>query len=196
VRWDAACESLLPTASPSRTATPSNTASSSGTASPTPSITPSPSPVARCVIRHVVGNGSTLQPLPGAQAATSGHGLVPGLVANGSFLYIGDTTHLRVRRLDLRTGAITPFLGNGLGTGTYVGVAAVSAPVGQTTEPIMLQNGDYAVAAFARCAVVAVSQVRRAGEGRGGGGCTAGDELPPFSRSLAGDVAGVPHRRQ
>jgi hypothetical protein len=176
VRWDAACESLLPTASPSRTATPSNTASSSNTASlsgtasssitasstgtPTPSITPSPSPASLCNVRLVAGNGTDLQPLEGAQAASSGLGYVHGLVANGSLLYVSDTLFNRVRRIDLRTGAITTYLGNGGSTGTYAGELATQAPLGSMMQATILPSGDLAIAVTGRCVVVGVSQVR------------------------------------
>jgi hypothetical protein len=165
VRWAASCESLLPTASPSRTATPSNTASSSNT--PTPSITPSPSPASLCNVRLVAGNGSDLQPLEGAQAVSSGLGNVHGLVANGSLLYVTDRLHLKVRRIDLRTGAITTFLGNGGSTGTVAGELATQAPLGILNQGAILPNGDLAIAATGRCLVVGVSQVRWAARAGG-----------------------------
>jgi hypothetical protein len=160
VRWDAACESLLPTASPSRTATPSNTASLSGT--PTPSVTPSASPssASLCNARLVAGSGSSTEPGEGAQAASSGLGGVHGLVANGSMLYVSDASFNRIRRIDLRTGAITTFLGNGGSTGTYAGELAAQAPIGLMLQATILPSGDLATTAAGRCLVVGVSQVR------------------------------------
>jgi hypothetical protein len=156
VRWAPNCELLVPTPSPSLTPT--------GTRSP--SLTPSPSPASLCNARLVAGNGTTLQPLDGAQAVASGLGSVSGLAANGSLLYVSDEMHRRVRRIDLRTGAITTFLGNGASTGTFVGEVATQAPMGIMLHGAILPNGDLAVSSLTRCVVVAVSQVRtRCGRG-------------------------------
>jgi hypothetical protein len=158
VRWDAACESLLPTASPSRTVTPS--ATDTRTPSRTPSL--SPSPASLCNVRLVAGNGVSTQPSEGAQAVSSGLGNVHGLVANGSLLYVSDVAFSRVRRIDLRTGAITTFLGNGGSSGTYAGELATQAPLDYMLQGAVLPNGDLVMTATARCLVVGVSQVRRA----------------------------------
>jgi hypothetical protein len=131
-------------------------------ATPTPSVTPSPSPspASLCNVRLVAGNGTDTQPAEGAQAASSGLGNVHGLVANGSLLYVSDVTFFRVRRIDLRTGAITTFLGNGGTSGTYAGELATQAPLGSLTQGAILPSGDLAIAVTARCLVVGVSQVR------------------------------------
>jgi hypothetical protein len=126
-------------------------------------LTPSPSPASLCNARLVAGNGTTIRPPEGAQAVSSGLGLVGGLVANGSLLYVTDFTFLTIRRIDLRTGAIFTFLGNGGSSGSYLGELATQAPAGSMLQGEILPNGDLAMTATDRCVVVAVSQVSATG---------------------------------
>jgi hypothetical protein len=126
-------------------------------AAQTATPSPSPSPASLCNARLVAGNGTNGEPPEGSQAAISGLGNVHGLVANGTVMYVSDGLHLKVRRLDLRTGAITTFLGNGGGSGTFLGELATQAPLGWTQQGAILPNGDFAVCA--RCTAMAVSQV-------------------------------------
>jgi hypothetical protein len=147
VRWDAACESLLPTASPSRTATPSNTATS----------TPSASPASLCNIRTVAGTGSAGSTGDGGQGTSATLNGPHDVYVNGSALLIAEQLGARVRRLDLLTGVATTVAGSGGSSGSYLGVAATSANLGVVSSVIVLPSGDVACGSDTRCSVVAVA---------------------------------------
>jgi hypothetical protein len=159
VRWAPNCELLVPTPSPTLTPT--------GTRTPSITPSPSPSPAALCNVRLVAGDGTNTQPSEGAQAVSSGLGNVHGLVANGSLLYISDDLYGRVRRIDLRTGAISTFLGNGGAAGTYAGELATQAPLGAMRQGVVLPSGDLAMTSADPCVTVGVSQVRWAARAGG-----------------------------
>jgi hypothetical protein len=78
------------------------------------------------------------------------------MVGNGTSLFIAEHLGRRVRRVDLTTGVLTTYAGTGSSTGTYAGVAATSANLGQAAQPLLLPNGDFAVGSFDRCIVVGV----------------------------------------
>jgi hypothetical protein len=132
---------------------------SSQTATPTPSLTPSlsPSPASFCNIRTIAGTGTATSTGDGGQAASATVNTPFGLLPNGSWLYITEEVGRRTRRLDTATGVIITYVGTGSSTGTYAGVAATSANLGQVTQPLLLPNGDFAVGSRDRCVLAGVT---------------------------------------
>jgi hypothetical protein len=158
VRWDAVtCTAGLVshTATATLTPTPSVSRTASATTTRTPSLTPSPASV--CNIRTVAGTGTGSSTGDGGQATSATVNTPFGLLPNGSWLYITEEVGRRTRRLDLATGVITTYVGTGSSTGTYAGVAATSANLGQVTQPLLLPNGDFAVGSRDRCVLAGVT---------------------------------------
>jgi hypothetical protein len=132
---------------------------SSQTATPTPSLTPSlsPSPASICNVRTIAGTGTATSTGDSGQASSATLNEVFGVATDGTWLYAGEYTGRRVRRVNLATGVITTYAGTGSGTGSFLGVAATSANLGGVTGVSILPNGDVAASANDRCTLVGIA---------------------------------------
>jgi hypothetical protein len=132
---------------------------SSQTATPTPSLTPSlsPSPASVCNVRTIAGTGTATSTGDSGQGTAATLNEVFGVATDGTWLYAGEYTGRRVRRVNLATGVITTYAGTGSGTGSFLGVAATSANLGGVTGVSILPNGDVAASANDRCTLVGIA---------------------------------------
>jgi len=141
--------------SDSPTVTPSVLASPTGSATSTRSPSLSPSSVSVCNVRAVMGTGTAGSTGDGGLATSATLNAPYGVAVNGSVLYVGEITGSRVRRVDLATGIATTYAGTGGSTGSYVGVAATSAGIGNVANVLLLPNGDLLISS-GRCVLLAV----------------------------------------
>jgi len=136
------------TAQPSTTTpTQSPTATPAQPRTTTPSLSPTTTPAAFVPGNIVTVAGSTI-PLSDGGPATAAQLNGPlGLALDSGNLYIVDSTNNRIRRVDLGTGTITTFAGNGAagyaGDGGPGTAAQLSAPVGVAVDSGNLYIADF-----------------------------------------------------
>lgn len=110
-------------------------------------------------LTHVAGNGSTSHCGDGGLATAACIGTPTALAVHSGMLYVADATNHRVRRIDLGTGVIATFAGNGtnladdscpaLGDGSAASAACLSRPAGLAVDSggnvFIADNGNHRI---------------------------------------------------
>jgi len=187
------------TASSTATTTRSTTATTSSSPTTTRSSSPSASPASVCNIRTIVGTGGASSSGDGGQATSATLNAPHGVVSNGTVLWVSEDWGFRVRQVDLSSGRIKTVMGSGGSSGSFIGVAATSAGIGNIGHLFTLASGQLVVPVYTRCAFLVITPAEITASIAGTGTCLGAGGVAS-SNVLANETAfgnprhGVPWR--